>query len=75
MAALHRIVPHLWFDKEASEAARFYASVFPDSRLRHEGVLHEVPTPTGDCDIVSFDVLGQPFMPAGVRFGLARRRR
>jgi predicted 3-demethylubiquinone-9 3-methyltransferase (glyoxalase superfamily) len=28
-----KIVPHLWYAKEAEEAARFYASVFPDSRV------------------------------------------
>jgi predicted 3-demethylubiquinone-9 3-methyltransferase (glyoxalase superfamily) len=28
-----RIVPNLWFDTEAAEAAEFYVSVFPDSRL------------------------------------------
>jgi predicted 3-demethylubiquinone-9 3-methyltransferase (glyoxalase superfamily) len=28
-----RIAPHLWYDKEAKEAAEFYASVFPDSTL------------------------------------------
>jgi predicted 3-demethylubiquinone-9 3-methyltransferase (glyoxalase superfamily) len=26
-----KITPHLWFDKEAKEAAEFYASVFPES--------------------------------------------
>ncbi len=28
-----RITPCLWFDKEAEEAARFYASVIPDTRI------------------------------------------
>jgi predicted 3-demethylubiquinone-9 3-methyltransferase (glyoxalase superfamily) len=55
-----RITPHLWFDKEAVEAARFYVSVFPNSSVdkidRIEG------TPSGDCDIVSFTLAGQPFM-------------
>jgi predicted 3-demethylubiquinone-9 3-methyltransferase (glyoxalase superfamily) len=27
------IVPNLWFDTESEEAARFYCSVFPDSRI------------------------------------------
>src|SRR5688572_9978812 len=55
----HRIVPHLWFDKEAKEAAEFYASVFPDSRVTNITTLHD--TPSGDCDIVSFELSGQPF--------------
>ncbi len=31
---IQKIVPHLWYTKEAEEAARFYATVFPDSRVR-----------------------------------------
>jgi len=27
------ITPHLWFDKEAKEAAEFYCSVFPISKI------------------------------------------
>jgi predicted 3-demethylubiquinone-9 3-methyltransferase (glyoxalase superfamily) len=55
-----QIVPHLWFDKEAKEAAEFYCSVFPDSRISSVTVLHD--TPSGDCDVVSFSLSGQPFM-------------
>jgi hypothetical protein len=31
--SLPKIVPHLWYTKEAEEAARFYAAVFPDSHV------------------------------------------
>lgn len=55
-----KIVPHLWFDKEAKDAANFYASVFPNSSITNITTLHN--TPSGDCDVVSFTVLGQPFM-------------
>ena len=55
-----KIVPHLWFDKEAIEAADFYSSVFPNSGITSTTTLHD--TPSGDCDIVSFTVFGQPFM-------------
>jgi len=55
-----KIVPHLWFDKEAREAATFYGSVFPDSGITNITTLHN--TPSGDCDVVSFTVCGQPFM-------------
>jgi predicted 3-demethylubiquinone-9 3-methyltransferase (glyoxalase superfamily) len=55
-----KIVPHLWFEKEAREAAEFYASVFPNSKVTHVTTLHD--TPSGDCDVVSFELLGQPFM-------------
>lgn len=55
-----KIVPHLWFDKEAKEAANFYASVFPKSKVTNITTLHD--TPSGDTDIVSFEVFGYKFM-------------
>ncbi|MEW6722843.1 MAG: VOC family protein [Candidatus Micrarchaeota archaeon] len=55
-----KIVPHLWFDKEAKEAAEFYASAFPKSKITNVSTIHD--TPSGDCDIVSFELSGQPFM-------------
>ena len=54
------ITPHLWFDKEAREAAEFYCSVFPNSRITNVTTLRD--TPTGDCDVVSFELNGQPYM-------------
>lgn len=54
------ITPHLWFDTQAKEAAEFYASVFSNSKVMSVSTLHD--TPSGDCDIVSFTVRGQPFM-------------
>ena len=58
--AATRIVAHLWFDKEAKEAADFYTSIFPDSRVTHVTTLHD--TPSGDTDVVSFELAGHPFM-------------
>ena len=55
-----KIVPHLWFDKEAKEAAEFYTSVFPESKVTNITTLRD--TPSGDCDVVSFELSGQPFM-------------
>ena len=55
-----KIVPHLWFDREAIEAANFYGSVFPNSNITSTTTLRN--TPSGDCDVVSFTVFGQPFM-------------
>lgn len=57
---MNRIVPHLWFDTQAKEAAEFYASVFADSSVTNVSQLKN--TPSGDCDVVSFTVLGEPFM-------------
>ena len=57
---MQKIVPHLWFDKEAKEAAEFYASTFPDSKLTNITTIHD--TPSGDCDVVSFELWGYSFM-------------
>ncbi len=67
---MQKIVPHLWFDKEAKEAANFYTSVFPNSKVTHISVIKD--TPSGDCDIVSFDVMGTSFqaISAGPYFKL-----
>ncbi|MCW2538978.1 MAG: 3-demethylubiquinone-9 3-methyltransferase [Frankiales bacterium] len=54
------ITPHLWFDTQAREAAEFYAVVFPHSSVTHVTTLHG--TPSGDCDLVAFQVWGQDFM-------------
>jgi predicted 3-demethylubiquinone-9 3-methyltransferase (glyoxalase superfamily) len=55
-----KITPHLWFDKEAKEAADFYTSIFRDSKVTSTTTLHN--TPSGSVDIVSFELLGQAFM-------------
>jgi predicted 3-demethylubiquinone-9 3-methyltransferase (glyoxalase superfamily) len=55
-----KITPHLWFDKEAKEAAEFYASIFPNSKINNVTTIRD--TPSGDCDIVTFELYGQPFM-------------
>lgn len=57
---MQKITPHLWFDTEAVEAAEFYSSALPDSKVTNVTTLHD--TPSGDTDIVSFELMGQPFM-------------
>lgn len=57
---MQKIIPHLWFDKEAKEAAQFYSSVFPDSKITHITELKN--TPSGDCDSVYFEVMGYELM-------------
>jgi predicted 3-demethylubiquinone-9 3-methyltransferase (glyoxalase superfamily) len=57
---MRKITPHLWFDKQAREAAEFYISLFPGSKITNVTTLSG--TPSGDCDIVSFELAGLPFM-------------
>ena len=57
---MQQITPHVWFDKEAKEAAEFYSSVLPDSHVTSITTLHD--TPSGESDVVSFELAGQPFM-------------
>ncbi|UFT99327.1 VOC family protein [Radiobacillus kanasensis] len=56
---MQKIVPHLWYDKEAKEAAQFYIGLFENSELLHVTVLED--TPSGDSEIVSFKLAGQEF--------------
>lgn len=56
---MQKIVPHLWFDTQANEAAAFYTSIFPDSRITHTSVLHD--TPSGSVDVAYFELAGYSF--------------
>ena len=58
-----KIFPHLWYAKEAAEAARFYASIFPDSRVnRVTPLMSESPSgPPGSVKVVDFTLFGQRF--------------
>jgi predicted 3-demethylubiquinone-9 3-methyltransferase (glyoxalase superfamily) len=68
--SMRKITPHLWFDREAKEAAEFYTSVFSakggsasggkDSRVKSTTTLHN--TPSGSVDVVTIELLGQEFM-------------
>lgn len=54
-----KITSHLWFDKEAKEAAEFYTSIFKNSKIKDTTTLHN--TPSGDTDIVNIELSGQEF--------------
>jgi len=64
MADKIKIAPCLWFDHNAEEAARFYASVFPDSRVIavHTSPIDYPDGKAGDTLTVEFTVLGQRFV-------------
>jgi predicted 3-demethylubiquinone-9 3-methyltransferase (glyoxalase superfamily) len=55
---MQKITPFLWFDDQAEEAARYYASIFPDSK-----VLEEARTgPKGKLISARFRLAGQELM-------------
>lgn len=57
---MQKIVPHLWFDKEAAEAAKFYTSIFRDSKIIDTTQIHG--TPSGTAEMVTIELAGQEFM-------------
>jgi predicted 3-demethylubiquinone-9 3-methyltransferase (glyoxalase superfamily) len=73
--AKHKIVPCLWFDTQAEEAAKFYCSVFKNSKL---GAISRYPEvgqdihhrPAGSVMTVEFELDGRPFVAlnAGPQF-------
>ncbi|MGW3406169.1 VOC family protein [Streptomyces zhihengii] len=57
-----RITPNLWFDTQGKEAAEFYVSVFPDSRITHVSYYGEAgPRASGTVLTVDFVLDGTPF--------------
>ncbi len=63
MATLTKITPCLWFDEQGEEAARFYTSIFEDSRIVEIARYGEAgPRPAGTVMTVNFELAGQPFV-------------
>jgi predicted 3-demethylubiquinone-9 3-methyltransferase (glyoxalase superfamily) len=57
-----KITPWLWFDTEGEEAAEFYASVFPNSKIKEVTRYGAAgPRPEGTVMTVSFELDGQDF--------------
>ncbi|MBI2863584.1 MAG: VOC family protein [Chloroflexi bacterium] len=55
------ITTHLWYDKQAKEAAEFYVSVFgKGSKVKNSTTLYN--TPSGSVDVVAFELLEREFM-------------
>jgi predicted 3-demethylubiquinone-9 3-methyltransferase (glyoxalase superfamily) len=60
---MNKITPCLWFDTEGEEAAKFYTSVFPNSRIVHVARYGSAgPRPEGTVMTVSFELDGQKFL-------------
>ena len=58
-AGNQKIIPHLWYDKEAEEASEFYASIFPGSKVIDTTIIPD--TPSGQTKVVAFELWGQRF--------------
>ncbi len=54
---MQKIVPFLWFDGKAEEAAKFYVSIFKNSK-----VMSVTPGPDGTAMAVTFQLEGRPSM-------------
>lgn len=62
MAKMQKIIPFLWFDMEAEEAANFYVSIFEDSRIVKMARYGQAgPRPEGMVMTVAFQLEGQDF--------------
>lgn len=56
------LTPFLWFDTEAEEAAKFYVSIFPNSKIKNVMTYSEAgPRPKGEVMLVEFELDGKPF--------------
>jgi predicted 3-demethylubiquinone-9 3-methyltransferase (glyoxalase superfamily) len=56
---MEKITPHLWFDNNAEEAAKFYTSIFKNSKVKNVTTLHN--TPSGTVEIFTIELLDQEF--------------
>jgi predicted 3-demethylubiquinone-9 3-methyltransferase (glyoxalase superfamily) len=58
-----KTTPCLWFDTRGEEAANFYVSVFPNSRITHiQRYGAAGPGPENQVMVVAFELDGQPFV-------------
>ena len=60
---MQKITPFLWFDDKAEEAARFYVSIFRNSRIVSLSRYGDAgPGPKGAVMVVAFELEGQAFL-------------
>ncbi len=57
---MQKIVPHLWYDKEAGEAASLYTSLFPGSSILSRSTIGD--TPSGTAELVRIELAGFELM-------------
>ncbi|MGH2538320.1 MAG: VOC family protein [Candidatus Promineifilaceae bacterium] len=63
-----KIVPYLWFDKEAVQAAEFYTSVFKPSEIKNVSTLENTPSGTVESVVVELMGLKLVLFSAGPEF-------
>lgn len=60
---MQKIVTFLWFDHQAEEAANFYTSIFPNSKVTSVARYGDAgPGPKGSAMTVNFQIEGQEFI-------------
>ncbi len=57
---MQKIIPHLWFDTEAADAAQFYTGIFKNSSIKSATTLDG--TPSGKVGLLTIELAGQEFM-------------
>jgi predicted 3-demethylubiquinone-9 3-methyltransferase (glyoxalase superfamily) len=63
MAIQHKIIPHLWFDKNAEDAVNFYVSIFDNSKIAKISRYGDAgPGPKGSVLSIGFQLSGQEFV-------------
>ncbi len=58
-----KIIPHIWFETEAMEAANFYVDIFENSQIYGNTVLNDTPSETdgGQANIINLNLSGSDF--------------
>lgn len=64
---MQKVIPFLWFDNQAEQAANFYVSVFKDSKVGEimrydDAAANQAKMPKGSVLTVSFELAGQNFV-------------
>ncbi len=56
---MQKIIPHIWFETQAREAAKWYTSIFKDSAITMDTTLPD--TPSGPANVIGLRLMGQEF--------------
>ncbi len=60
---MSQIIPYLWFENQAEDAAKFYVALFKNSKIENISRYTDAgPMPSGTAMVVEFQLLGQDFM-------------